>query len=258
MTGPAPARALVRAAIAPLHAQPRASSPQVSQRLAGHELEVLAGDGPWSLVRGADGYEGWVHEGYIARPAAMGARQSGTSRRVSLGCVTRIPGGGRRALPLGAYLSPGEAPESGRLVEEPRLPFEFPNTADAVARSAAEFFEGTSYQWGGITPWGADCSGFVQSLFALHGTALPRDASQQARAGAAADRALADLRAGELAFFSDRDDGAITHVGLGLGGARMAHVAIGRGGFAVERLDAGRDPYLEALRGRFRFARKIF
>lgn len=257
MSAPRTARAVVRAAIAPLLAEPRASSPQVSQRLAGHELEVLAGDGPWSRVRGADGYEGWVHDGYLAPAPGEAARQSRGTRRLSLGCVTRIAGGGQRALPLGAWLSPDETPESGRVVEELRLPYEFPNAAHAVARSATAFFEGASYQWGGITPWGADCSGFVQSVFALHGVALPRDAGQQALAGSAVERALTDLAPGELAFFSDRDDGAITHVGLGIGGGRMAHVAIGRGGFAVERLAAPRDAYLEALRGRYRFARTV-
>ncbi len=256
MTDAVPARAVVRAAIAPLLAEPRASSPQVSQRLAGHEVELLEPRGDWWRVRGADAYEGWVHGGYVARAPGSRAWHSGASRRVSLECVTRVPGGGRRALPLGAYLSPAEALESGRVVEETRLPLDFPNSAEAVARSAA-YFEGTSYQWGGITPWGADCSGFVQSLFALHGTALPRDSSQQALAGVAVEGGLAELGAGELAFFSDREDGAITHVGLGIGGARMAHVAIGRGGFAIERLGVERDPYLEALRGRFRFARRI-
>jgi gamma-D-glutamyl-L-lysine dipeptidyl-peptidase len=257
MTAPGPARAVVRAAVAPLLAEPRASSPQVSQRLAGHALDLLEQAGDWWRARGADGYAGWVHAGYITPAPGDAARESGGTRRVSLGCVTRIPGGGRRALPLGAYLAPEETVESGGVADEPRLPLLYPNSAEAVARSAAEFFEGTSYQWGGITPWGADCSGFVQSLFALHGVPVPRDAAQQAAAGAAVERALDELGAGELAFFSDRPDGGITHVGLGIGGGRMAHVAIGRGGFAVERLGAARDPYLQALRGRFRFARKL-
>jgi gamma-D-glutamyl-L-lysine dipeptidyl-peptidase len=257
MTDVVPARAVVRAAIAPLLAEPRASSPQVSQRLAGHALALLEVRGDWSRVCGADGYEGWVHAGYIAPAPGDPGRQSLGGRRVSLGCVARLPGDGRRALPLGAYLAAEETVESGRAEDEVRLPSKFQNTADAVARSAAEFFDGTSYQWGGITPWGADCSGFVQSVFALHGVALPRDSAQQAEAGVPVDRPLAGLAAGELAFFSERPDGAITHVGMGIGSGRLAHVAIGRGGFAIERLDASRDAYLQGLRARFRFARKI-
>ncbi len=208
-------------------------------------------------VRGGDGYEGWVHTGYIARAPESTARQSRGVRRVSLGCVTGMVGGGRRSLPLGAYLGPEESVESGEVVEESALATHFPGTAAAVARSATEFFEGTSYQWGGITPWGADCSGFVQSIFALHGVALPRDAWQQAELGEAVERTPAVLRAGELAFFADGDDGRITHVGIGAGGGRMAHVAVGRGGFAIERLADPRDGYLKALQGRFRLVRRI-
>jgi len=249
--------AVVRAAIAPLLADPRASSEQVSQRLAGHALEILESQGDWVRVRGDDRYEGWVHTGYIARAPDGSARQSRGARRVSLGCVTRIPGGGRRALPLGAYLGPEETAEYGEVVEETARGARFPAAAAAIARSASQFFEGTSYQWGGITPWGADCSGFVQSLFILHGVALPRDASQQAAAGAPVERTFADVGAGELAFFSDREDRRITHVGLGIGGGRLAHVAIGRGGFAIERLADPRDGYLKGLRDRFRFARAV-
>jgi gamma-D-glutamyl-L-lysine dipeptidyl-peptidase len=250
-------RAIVRTAIAPLLAEPRVSSPQVSQQLAGYPLEILEVRGDWRCVRGSDGYDGWVHAGYIATAPADTARQSRGTRRVSLGCVTGLAGGGRRSLPLGAYLGPEETVESGRVMDETALAIAFPRTAAAVAQSAVEFFEGTSYQWGGITPWGADCSGFVQTVFALHGIALPRDAAQQAERGDAVERTPAALETGELAFFSDRDDARITHVGLGAGGGRMAHVAVGRGGFAVERLTDPRDGYVNALLTRFRFARRL-
>ncbi len=257
----APAHALIRSAIAPLLAEPRVSSPQRSQRLAGHTVEVLEAHGDWRRVRGTDGYEGWVHAGYLAAAPRSTARQSRGARRVSLGCVSGVAGGGggggRRALPLGAYLGPEEIVESGDAVAEAALGARFPATAAGVARSATTFFAGASYQWGGITPWGADCSGFVQSVFALHGVALPRDAWQQAEAGTALERTPGAVQAGELAFFSDRDDGRITHVGVGVGGGRMAHVAVGRGGHAVERLADGRDGYVKALRDRFRFARRV-
>jgi cell wall-associated NlpC family hydrolase len=83
-----------------------------------------------------------------------------------------------------------------------------------VVRTARRYFESTSYQWGGLTPWGADCSGMVQAVYALHGAALPRDAWQQAGAGRDAGGDLAAHAPGDLLFFSDRDDGRVTHVGL--------------------------------------------
>ena len=54
----------------------------------------------------------------------------------------------------------------------------FPAEAGAITRSAQLYFEGTSYFWGGVTPWGADCSGLVQSVYWLHGIQLYRDAWQ--------------------------------------------------------------------------------
>jgi cell wall-associated NlpC family hydrolase len=250
-------RAVVRTAVAPLLAEPRAAAVQVSQYLAGHLVEAVESQDEWARVRGDDAYEGWMHTGYLTRAPGGGARQSSGARRLSLGCHTRMPGGGRRALPLGAYLGPEERLESGEAVSETEAEAHFPRAAAAVARSATEYFDGTSYQWGGVTPWGADCSGFVQSVFRLHGVRLPRDAWQQGDAGEPSRRLLTALQAGELAFFSDRDDLRITHVGLGIGGGRMAHVAIGRGGFAVERLSDGRDLYVRGLRERFRFVRQV-
>lgn len=250
-------RAVVRTAVAPLLAEARASAPQVSQRLAGHLVEVFETQGAWQHVRGADRYEGWVHTGYLTRAPGGAARQSRGARRLSLGCHTRMPSGGHRALPLGAFLSPDETLLAGDAVSETELHTRFPRTAAAIARTAQEFFEGASYQWGGVTPWGADCSGFVQTVCWLHGVELPRDAWQQAEAATESRRALASLHAGELAFFSDRDDLKITHVGLGVGGGRMAHMAIGRGGFSVERMADERDPYVRKLRERFRFVRRV-
>ncbi len=249
--------AVVGAAIAPLLAEPQASAVQASQRLAGHVVDVIETRNDWLHVRGADGYAGWVHAGYLSRLPGGSGRRSHDPAQISLGCETRVPGGGRRALPLGAYLAPEETLQSGETVAEVDAPARFPRTAAAVAHSAVEFFDGTSYQWGGITPWGADCSGFVQTLFWLHGVSLPRDAWQQGEAGTPGSPTLTALRSGELAFFSDREDLKITHVGLGIGGGRMAHVAIGRGGFAIEQLSDGHDSYVRKLRERFRFARQV-
>jgi cell wall-associated NlpC family hydrolase len=163
----------------------------------------------------------------------------------------------RRALPLRALLAPGDQIESGHAIDTNERRRRFPSTAEAIGRSAVELFVGTSYQWGGITPWGADCSGLVQSVFALHGIQLPRDAWQQARTGREAGRDLANTCPGDLLFFSDRPDGHITHVALALGEARLVHLALGRGGYAVERLDDERDGYVAKLRSRFLFARRV-
>ena len=244
---------LVTAAIAPLQAQPAASSTQVSQRLAGHRLTVLEEKDPWLRVRGDDAYEGWVHRGYVG--SRDGHRLE--RRRTSLGCVLRDPRGPSRSLPLAALVPDDATLESGEAIDAAELPGRFPRDPDAITRSALRFFAGTPYQWGGVTPWGADCSGLVQTVFGLHGVALPRDSSQQAETGKALDLAPEALAPADLLFFSDRPDRRITHVAISLGGLRLVHLALGRGGYSVEDLSDSADPYVTALRGRFLFARRV-
>jgi cell wall-associated NlpC family hydrolase len=198
--------ARVRSAIAPLLAEPRISSEQISQRARGHVVTVLESRGDWRRVRGDDGYEGWTHQGYLAAVA------DGAAAAVQWPFAPRA----------------------------------------SIVETAREAFVGTPYQWGGITPWGADCSGFVQTVFAVHGITLPRDASQQAMVGADADGEMP----GDLLFFSERDDGRITHVAIALGPSEFAHVALGRGGHAIERRDSA-DAYVIALFARFRFAKSV-
>ncbi|HEX5178698.1 MAG TPA: C40 family peptidase [Gemmatimonadaceae bacterium] len=251
---------VVRVSVAPVNGEPRAGSEQVSQALWGHPVERLDSGGrePWFEVRLRDGYRGWMHRGYLSESDRAVPPNGEPAGRVSLGCVVRDASGVRRALPLGAWLDAGAAVESGEAVERVEVVRRFPVSAAAAARTACELFEGTPYEWGGLTPWGADCSGLVQTVFGLHGIAMPRDARDQAERGQAVDAGdvLGALAPGDLAFFSDRGDGRITHVAIALGDARLVHLGLGRGGYAIETL-AAPDAYGRALLSRFRWARRV-
>ena len=246
-------RATVRTPVAPVFAEARVASAQISQLVAGRRLELLEERDDWYRVRGPDEYEGWVHRGYLEH----GADYHATLDRVSLGCVTIDVAGGRRAMPLGALLEPEERIESGEAVNVSERPTRFPTSAAAITQSALDYFEGTSYLWGGITPWGADCSGLVQSVYSLHGVQLRRDAWQQAQQGERGPDELLDAEPGDLLFFSDRVDSHITHVAISLGSRRLVHLALGRGGYAVEQLDDETDPYVRKLRERFVHTRRV-
>jgi len=258
----APPIVVTRAAIAPLHAEPRVSSPQVSQLLAGWPASVRETSDEWLHVAGDDGYMGWLHRGFVdgvdrSQDSSEGAVGFARPPLVSLGCTLRGSDGVRRSLPLGALFDPGEPIETGEALPMDALADRFPRERHAVAATARDYFAGTGYQWGGITPWGADCSGLVQSCFRLHGRLTPRDAWQQFSLGTDAGTDLAALESGDLLFFSDRADRRITHVGISLGEMRMVHLAIGRGGYAIERLDDRDDPYVGKLLERFVGARRV-
>jgi cell wall-associated NlpC family hydrolase len=90
----------------------------------------------------------------------------------------------------------------------------------AIARGALRFL-GTPFVWGGTTPAGFDCSGFVQHVFAMHDVQLPRTADYQFAQGR---RVYGSLRTGDLVFFQTYAPGA-SHVGIYLGDGRFVHAS---------------------------------
>ena len=261
---------VVHATIAPTLSEPRASAPMSSQILRGEQVTLMETSGSWIRLHGEDGYDGWMHEGYLAS-----AGSTDVFSRVSLGCVVLEEDGERRALPFGARLTAASTIVEGRAVALAGLGQEFPADAAAICESAVTLFEGSSYLWGGVTPWGCDCSGFVQRVFRLHGVALPRDAWQQFLTGAAigsegsvSDAAtpqasvsplasLDKLRAADLLFFSDREDERITHVGIALDDCRMIHSSLAHGGVAIDAVrGSGVTVHAAKLAAWFRGARR--
>ena len=94
-------------------------------------------------------------------------------------------------------------------------------TGESLLRIGRRFLE-APYIWGGITPYGVDCSGLIYTLFHAHGITLPRDTPQQHALGVSVpDR---DLRPGDLLFFAKNGGrGTIHHVGLYAGNQKMLH-----------------------------------
>jgi hypothetical protein len=88
------------------------------------------------------------------------------------------------------------------------------------------------YLWGGRSPFGIDCSGFVQLVYKLNGVQLPRDASAQAKIGQTLSF-IEEAEEGDLAFF-DNDEGNIIHVGIMLENNRIIHAS---GKVRIDRID---------------------
>jgi cell wall-associated NlpC family hydrolase len=99
--------------------------------------------------------------------------------------------------------------------------------AAAVLRTADRHV-GAPYRWGGTTPSGFDCSGFVQYVFRRHAVELPRTSRQQVEVGRAVGRRPGALRPGDLMFFASAG-GRIDHVAIYAGGNRILHATASGG-----------------------------
>ena len=97
-------------------------------------------------------------------------------------------------------------------------------TAEAIISTAFDFL-GVPYMWGGTSIKHVDCSGLVRSVFYMNGILLPRNASQQAKAGVPV--ALDAIEPGDLLFFGTPSDGVeperISHVGIYMGDGVYIH-----------------------------------
>jgi cell wall-associated NlpC family hydrolase len=85
--------------------------------------------------------------------------------------------------------------------------------ADAII-SYAKTFLGVPYRWGGTTPSGFDCSGFINYIFGNFGLSLVRTSFGLAELGETIS--LSDLQPGDLMFFkgSNSKSGTVGHVAM--------------------------------------------
>jgi len=252
------------AAVAPVLASPGVRAEQVTQLVLGETGAVIGRDTEWWRIRhDGDGYEGWVHEGYVRvvpRAEAEQWRESAhgwsEGARVSVGDdVVALPIRARAMLDdelltlpdgRGGRIFEGRVrPESDVAADAKRMPPE---------RWALEHFRGAPYQWGGVTAWGVDCSGLVQTTFAARGVRLPRDSSQQVAFGS--DVPVEAFRPGDLLFFRGERSSNITHVAFAADGDSIVHSTIACGGVVRERFTTGTRAG-DALRPRLVVVRRV-
>lgn len=234
-------------------------SERVSQLLYGHVVRLKQEDSDFSLVAGDDDYEGWVANSYlrefigIREEGGKGAKKRQPLKRDSVAQDAEPSSKQWRTVvstfAVFEYLMQKEylilpfnssVPFSSdgnffvdfstmfpmRLamgdVEEPKA--EVKKNVNRIARELVGF----PYLWGGTSPYGFDCSGFVQAVFRRCGYLLPRDTKDQRECGD--EVKWSRSRAGDLIFFPG-------HVALYLGRKQIIHATRSRGVVAIESLD---------------------
>ena len=104
----------------------------------------------------------------------------------------------------------------------------------------AKQFIGNPYVWGGTSLTnGADCSGFVLSLYAKYGITLPHSSRAQANCGRRV--ALSEIKPGDLVFYTK--GGTINHVAMYIGNGQVIHASNPRTGIRVSSVNY-RTPYV--------------
>ena len=111
-------------------------------------------------------------------------------------------------------------------------------TAEAEEVLSEDVYGGTS-----LTN-GADCSGFVMSVFAQFGYSLPRVAADQYNQSA--KKSVEDLEPGDLIFYGS----GISHVALYIGNGQIIHASTSASGIKISNYDyeapVGVGTYIEA------------
>ncbi len=94
----------------------------------------------------------------------------------------------------------------------------------------AKEFLGNPYVWGGTSlTKGADCSGYVLSIFKKYGVSLPHSSRAQANCGTKIS--LSEAKPGDLIFYGNGK--SINHVAIYIGGGQVIHASNPKTGIRI-------------------------
>ncbi|MCK4966547.1 C40 family peptidase [bacterium] len=207
----------------------------VTQCLLGENVKILQAEGDWLRIMCNDGYIGWINRcqivlmskdeiehweknkfytyyGIIGNIKEKPSISALSLRRISAGC--RLP----KIKGEGEYIKV-RLPDSveGWIKNECSILYKDGDSIRERIVKTSKVFLGIPYIWGGKTPAGFDCSGFVQTVFRLNGILLPRDSDMQY---VYAEGISGNMKKGDLLFFGKNK---VTHVGIYLGRDKFIH-----------------------------------
>jgi hypothetical protein len=233
-------KGICRLSVVPVRRDPVDHAEMLTQLLFGEHYTVLerTADKLWIKVRQAfDQYEGWIS----ARQHSDISDEyfehlNNTEFKVCTDLVASILYK-RRVIPvvLGSIL-PISSTELFAVDEHFAFNGESKNMGERhdfeFLKTIALKYLNSPYLWGGKSPFGIDCSGFIQQVFKVCGYRLKRDARDQVHQGEKIEK-TEDAKPGDLAFFSN-ETGRITHVGMVLEEHKIIHAS---GWVRVDNLD---------------------
>jgi peptidoglycan DL-endopeptidase CwlO len=117
------------------------------------------------------------------------------------------------AMPSAAAAQPPRLATDRVAVAPPELPS--PGGRPRLVKIALRYL-GTPYRWGGASPAGFDCSGFVMYAYSKVGVSLPHNGAAQYVRGRYVPRD--QLQPGDLVSFN-----GVSHVGIYVGRGRFVH-----------------------------------
>lgn len=107
----------------------------------------------------------------------------------------------------------------------------------AAILSKAQSYLGTPYVYGGASPSGFDCSGFVSYVYSTFGISVGRTPAAQASAGSQVDKA--SLQVGDIVLFAGTGGSGITHTGIYAGNGQFIHSPNSRSTVSYSDLTSG-------------------
>lgn len=105
-----------------------------------------------------------------------------------------------------------------------------------IAEKAKQYL-GTPYVFGGASPSGFDCSGFVYYVTGTFGISVDRTPAGQSGAGYAVSKA--NLQPGDIVLFAGTGGSGITHSGIYVGNGQFIHSPNSRSTVSYSSLESG-------------------
>lgn len=226
--------------IVPMRKLPEDAAEMINQIIFGETFEVLEHQKNWSHIRLAhDAYEGWVDNKQIEICTQefykSGAKKSLTVSQELVDIISEQETAEFYPIFIGSilpfYAQGGELKIGSRKMSFSGGAATGVKDRNKLVEYAYQYLN-APYLWGGRSPAGIDCSGFVQMVYRLSGFSLPRDSGQQATHGATLSF-IEESEPGDLAFF-DNEEGKIVHVGIILSNNYIIHAS---GKVRLDRLD---------------------